>query len=284
MYIHTHIYIIYIIYILIISYLKYKSMSQIICLLRINIKYLKKEQKKYVTIHIYDREVIGNESVIYSMLLSATMTHRSMSVILLTFEDVLVPRKHTSILRIKAKFSLAFFHVLILFLGSFLLLRKLSAVCEEKRLHSLLTPPKHEKGSGVNDLCSTGRICWLYTPISFRLHSFYEQLEDYGVNGICRPQKTVCRLMHNPLADTSALTWLLVFEDLGNSTPVNGVSNGSIITFLQPLPSISAVRILISLCRVTTNPPFEQDKACCKLNESPQTQTVLVSVPDGYHI
>ena len=108
------------------------------------------------------------------MLLPAAMTHRSISMILLRFEDVLVPRKHSSILRIKAKFSLAFFHVLILFLGSFLLLEKRSAVCEKKRLHSLLTPPKHEKGSGVNNLCSTGGICWLHTPISFRLHSFYE--------------------------------------------------------------------------------------------------------------
>ena len=95
------------------------------------------------------------------------MTHRSISMILLTFEDVLVPRKDSSILRIKAKFSLDFFHVLILFLGSFLLLGKRSAVCEKKRLHSLLTPPKHEHGSGVNDIYSTRRICWLYTPITF---------------------------------------------------------------------------------------------------------------------
>ena len=42
-----YIYILYIyiyIYILIINYLKYKSMSQIICFLGINTKYLKKEQ------------------------------------------------------------------------------------------------------------------------------------------------------------------------------------------------------------------------------------------------
>ena len=39
-YIHIYIYI----YILIINYLKYKSMSQIICFLGINTKYLKKEQ------------------------------------------------------------------------------------------------------------------------------------------------------------------------------------------------------------------------------------------------
>ena len=34
-------------------------MSQIICLLGINTK----RTNKYVTIHIYDREVLGNESV-----------------------------------------------------------------------------------------------------------------------------------------------------------------------------------------------------------------------------
>ena len=81
-------------------------------------------------------------------------------------------------------------------------------------------------------------------------------------------------IIHNPLADTSALAWLLVFEDFGTSSPVNGVSNGSITTFLQTSPSISAVRFLSSLCLVITSPPFGQDKACCKLNESPQTHSV----------
>ena len=37
-------------------------------------------------------------------------------------------------------------------------------------------------------------------------------------------QKSVCPSIDNkPPADTSALAWLLVFEDLGNSSPVNGV-------------------------------------------------------------
>ena len=120
-----------------------------------------------------------------------------------------------------------------------------------------------------------------YTPVSFCFHSFYEQLEDYGVNSILdnglknlTSQKAVCPLFHNPLADTSALAWLLVFEDFGSSSPVNGVSNGSITTFLQTSPSISAVRFLSSLCLVITSPPFRQDKVCCKLNESPQTHSV----------
>ena len=140
------------------------------------------------------------------------MTHRSISMILLTFEDVLVPRKDSSILRIKAKFSLDFFHVLILFLGSFLLLGKRSAVCEKKRLHSLLTPPKHENGSGVNDLCSTRRICWLYTPITFS-PSFFSRIAArlwykwHLANGLktLMSKKTVCRLIHNSLADCSCL-------------------------------------------------------------------------------
>ena len=87
-------------------------------------------------------------------------------------------------------------------------------------------------------------------------------------------QKAVCPLIHNHLAETSAPAWLLVFEDFGSSSPVNGVSNGSITTFLQTSPSISAVRFLSSLCLVITSPPFGQDKACCKLNESLQTHSV----------
>ena len=57
-------------------------------------------------------------------------------------------------------------------------------------------------------------------------------------------QKAVCLLIHNPLADISALAWLLKFEDFRISSPINGVSNGSITTFLQTLPSISAARFL----------------------------------------
>ena len=85
-------------------------------------------------------------------------------------------------------------------------------------------------------------------------------------------QKAVYPLIYNPLADTSAIAWLLVFENLGNSSPNNGISNGSITMFFQTLPSISAVRFLIHY--VFTSPPFGQDKACCKLNESPQIHSV----------
>ena len=87
-------------------------------------------------------------------------------------------------------------------------------------------------------------------------------------------QKVVCPLIHNPLADASALAWLLVFEDFGSSSPINGIRNGSITTFLQTSPSISAVSFLSSLCLVITSPPLGQDKACCKLNEFPQTHSV----------
>ena len=84
-------------------------------------------------------------------------------------------------------------------------------------------------------------------------------------------QKAVWPLIYNPLADTLALAWLLVFEDLGNFFHVSGVSNGSITTFLK---TISAVRFLSSLCLVITSPPFGQNKACCNLNESPRTHIV----------
>ena len=77
-----------------------------------------------------------------------------------------------------------------------------------------------------------------------------------------------------PPADTSAPAWFLVFEDLGKFSLVNGVSNGSVITFLQTSPSISAVRFHSSLCLVNTSRSFGQDKACCKLNESLQLHSV----------
>ena len=121
------------------------------------------------------------------MLLSARMARISISLILWMFEGVLVPRKLSSILWIKAKFSLAFIHTLILLLGSFLLLARRSAVCDKKRLHSVLIPPKDENTSGVNNPCSCWSIRWLYYCLFcflFRFHSFYERLEDYGVNGI----------------------------------------------------------------------------------------------------
>ena len=109
------------------------------------------------------------------------MAHRSILLILSTFlfKDV---RKHSSMFRIKAKFSLAFIHALILLLGSFLLLARRSAV--SKKLHSLLIPPKHENTSCVNDPHVPLEGFAGYTPVSFRFHSFYEQLEEFGVNGI----------------------------------------------------------------------------------------------------
>ena len=85
-----------------------------------------------------------NLKVIHSVLLSATMGHRSILLILSTFEGVLVPRKQSSIFRIKAKFSVAFTHAPISLLGSFLLLARHSAVYEKKRLHYLLIPQKQK--------------------------------------------------------------------------------------------------------------------------------------------
>ena len=72
------------------------------------------------------------------------MAYISISLMLTTFEGVLEPRQQNSMLRIKAKFSLAFIHALILLVGSFLLLARRSAVWEKKQLHSLLIPLKHE--------------------------------------------------------------------------------------------------------------------------------------------
>ena len=106
--------------------------------------------------------------MIHSIILSSTMAHRSISLILSTFESILVPRKNSSILQIKAKFSLALIHALILFSSSFVLLARRSAVCKKKQLYSLLIRLKHENTSGVNDPCPSWRIRWLY----FRFFAF----------------------------------------------------------------------------------------------------------------
>ena len=142
-------------------------------------------------------------------------------------------------LQIKGKFSLDFIHALILLLGSFLLLARRSTVCEKKPWHFLLIPPKHENTNGINDLCSNWRIRWLYS--SFFCFSFFlwtagrPWCKWHLINGLktLTSQKAVCPLIHNPLAETSALAWLLVFENFGSSSPVNGVSNCLITTFLQ---------------------------------------------------
>ena len=182
-----------------------------------------------------------NLEVIHSILLSVTMAYRSISLMLSSFEGVLVPCKHSSMLQIKAKFSVAFIHALILLLGSFLLLARRSAVCEKKQLHSLLVPPKHENTSGVNDPCSTWRIRWLYSrffPFSFFLWTAGTlKCKWHPANGLktLTSQKAVCLLIHNPLADTSALAWLFIFEDSTSSSPVNGVSNGTITTYFGKL-------------------------------------------------
>ena len=239
-------------------------------------KISKKRSEEYVTIQIYDHKVIWNESVSDSFDLSATMAHRSILLIFSTFEGIFVPCKHSSMLWIKARFRLAFIHALILLLGSFLLLARCSAVCEKKQLHSLLSSPKHENTSGVNNLCSSWTIHWLYSH--FFSFSFF--LWTAGIlwckwhlaNGLktLMPQKAICPLIHNPLADISVLAWLLVFQDFRSSSLINGVSNSSITTFLQTSPCISAVRFLSLLCLVITIVLKEY----CKLNKPPQTHSV----------
>ena len=119
------------------------------------------------------------------ILLSATMAQRrSISLILSTFEDVLVPYKHSSMLRMKAMFSLAFIHALIIILRSFLLFwqdvqhyAKRNGCIPCSFLQNVKTQVVwtiHVPLEGF-----TG-----YTPVSFRSHSFSEQLEDCGVIGM----------------------------------------------------------------------------------------------------
>ena len=73
------------------------------------------------------------------------------------FKDV---RKHSSLLRIKAKFSLAFIHALILLLGSFLLFSKtFSSMQKEitrRYVWCLLIVPQH-----YNYDINVGPIIWL---------------------------------------------------------------------------------------------------------------------------
>ena len=178
----------------------------------------------------------------------------------------LFPIQQSSILGIKATFSLAFIHALILLLGSFLQLVRFSAVSHKKRLHSLQNLKK--------------QVVWkIHVPLPcfiIFMNSWKIWCKWHLVNGLktLASQKAVCPLIQNPLADISALAWLLIFEDLGHSSPVNGVSNDSITTFLQTSLRISPVRILKSLCLVISSPFFWKDKVCCKLNKSLQTYSV----------
>ena len=140
--------------------------------------------------------------MIRSILLSATMAYRSISLILSTFEGVLVPRKHNCILRIKAKFSLAFIHALILLLGSFLLLARRSRACEKKLLHPLLIPSKHEDTSGVNYPRSAWRIRWSYSrffSLSFFLWAAGKLWCKWHLaNGLKTFTSKIDRLLVNP--------------------------------------------------------------------------------------
>ena len=119
------------------------------------------------------------------------------------------------------KFGLAFIHELILLLGSFLLLARCSAICEKKRLHSLLTPPKYENTSGVNDPCFTWRIWWLYSrffSISFFIWTAIRLWCKWHLaNGLktLTSQEAVCPLIHNPLA---SITLFVVSQEFSYSS------------------------------------------------------------------
>ena len=124
-----------------------------------------------------------NLQVINSILHSATMSLRSISLILSTFKGALVPCKHSSMVRIKAKFCLAFIHALILLLGSL----PLAAVVQQYAKRNDCIPCSFLQNMKT-------QVVWTihvpiegftgYTLVSFRSHSFYEQLKGYGVNGI----------------------------------------------------------------------------------------------------
>ena len=85
-------------------------------------------------------------------------------------------------------------------------------------------------------------------------------------------QEAIFLLICNPLADKSTLAFLL--EDLENSSPFYDVSSASTTIFFQTSPSILVVRFLSLLWLVITSSPFGQYKACCELNESPQTHSI----------
>ena len=92
------------------------------------------------------------------------------------FDGIFVPCKYDNILQIRAKFNLAFIHALILLLDVQQYLKRNGCIpCSF--LQNLKTQVVWAIHVPLEEL--TG-----YTPVSFRFHSFYELLEDYGVNGI----------------------------------------------------------------------------------------------------
>ena len=96
------------------------------------------------------------------------------------FEIVLVPGKHSKILLIKVKFSLALIHAL---LGSFFLLARRSAICEKNGIIpcAFLQNTKTQVVSTIDVLLGGFAD---YIPVSLRFHSFYEQLQGCGLNSI----------------------------------------------------------------------------------------------------
>ena len=183
--------------------------------------YIKRQQIKYVTIHIYDHEVTWNESV---------------------SDSLDVTQQHTSN---QSKAQSSFYSCTDLTFRFFSSVSKTFSSMQKETA----TFPAYSSKTWKHKWCSTWRICCLY--FRFFLFSFFlwtaERLwcKPHLANGfkILMSRKAVCPFIHNSLADTSALAWLPVFEDLGNSSLINGVSNGSITTFLQTSPSISAERL-----------------------------------------
>ena len=158
------------------------------------------------------------------MLLSVTTAHRPILLILSTFVGVLVPGQHSSILRIKAKFSLAFIHALILLLGSFLLFFFSSAKRNDSIPCSFLQNMKTQVlwtiHAPLEWFAGYIRVFFLFSLLLWPAGRLW--CKWHLANGLKTPtsQKVVCPLIHNSLADASALGWLLVFADLGNSFPV----------------------------------------------------------------
>ena len=89
----------------------------------------------------------------------------------------------------------------------------------------------------------------------------------------------------NPLAEmsnraSSSLLAVLVSK----SSPEWLCSRGSIWTSLQISFNSVAVMFLIWLCQIVTNPPFLQDKACCKPNFTLHTQFLERRVNSQPHL
>ena len=157
--------------------------------------------------------------------------------------------------------------------GLFCLLAIISASLEINFVHSRPMPPVAEKIKGVKEPCSTSKTRWLYARFFSRSLDSKHFLRSWEICRFASGLKTLMSKNADWPVCQKPLAWMskrasspVIALTSWRSSPVRGWRAGSITTSLQIVLSISAMVFRSSLCRSDTNPPFLQDRACCKSN------------------